>query len=76
MICYSVDRLSRNPGHAWELAQTWHGADIELHFCNRGRSEDTPEGTMTYGFESLFAYYYRAKTIEARRRAVHERFYR
>ncbi len=36
VICYSIDRLSRNPGHAWELAETWHRAGIELHFCNRG----------------------------------------
>lgn len=68
VICYSVDRLTRNPGHAWELAETWHRAGIELHFCNRGQTEDTPEGTMTYGFESLFAYYYRAKTLEATKR--------
>jgi len=65
IIVYSPDRLTRNLAHSLILREEWHRAEIELHYCNRGKSENTPESRMTENIEAVFGDYWRAKIIES-----------
>jgi site-specific DNA recombinase len=65
IIVYSPDRLTRNLAHSLILREEWQIAGIELHYCNRGKLENTPEGRMTENIEAVFADYWRTKIIEA-----------
>lgn len=65
VIVFSPDRLTRNLAHSLVLREEWQRANIELHYCNRGKSENTPEGQMTANIEAVFGDYWRAKIIES-----------
>ena len=65
VIVFSPDRLTRNLAHSLVLREEWMRAGIELHYCNRGKSENTPESRMTENIEAVFGDYWRAKIIEA-----------
>jgi len=71
VIVYASDRLARNLAHSLLLREEFKRAGIDLHYCNRGRSEDTPESRMTENIEAVFAEYHRAKIIENCRRGMH-----
>ena len=65
VIVFSPDRLTRNLGHSVVLREVWHKAGVELHYCNRGKLENTAEGKMTENIEAVFAEYWREKIIES-----------
>ena len=65
VIVFSPDRLTRNLAHSLILREEWRKAGIELHYCNRGKSEDTAESRMTENIEAVFGDYWREKIIEA-----------
>jgi site-specific DNA recombinase len=68
VIVYTADRLSRNLAHSLILREEWQKAGIELHYCNRGKSEDTAESRMTENIEAVFGDYWREKIMEGSRR--------
>lgn len=68
LVVFSPDRLTRNLAHSLLLREDMGQADVELHFCNRGKSENTPEARMTANIEAVFADYWREKIIESSRR--------
>ena len=68
VIVFSPDRLTRNLAHSLILREELMRAGVELHYCNRGKSEDTPESQMTENIEAVFADYWRAKIIEGSKR--------
>lgn len=68
IIVYSSDRLTRNLAHLLILREEWQRAAVELHYCNRGKSENTAESRMTENIEGVFNDYWREKIIEASRR--------
>ncbi len=68
LIVFSTDRLTRKLGHLLAFREELNRANIELHFCNRGQSDDTPENRMTENIEGVFNEYWREKIIEANRR--------
>lgn len=68
VVVYASDRLTRNLAHLLVLREEWQKAGVELHYCNRGKSENTPEGRMTENIEGVFNDYWREKIIEASRR--------
>ncbi len=68
LIVFSPDRLTRKLGDAIYLREEFGLAGIELHYCNRGKLDDTAESRMTDNIEAVFAEYWRAKIIEGSRR--------
>lgn len=64
VIVYASDRLTRNLAHLLLLRDQMASADVELHYCNRGLSHNTPEGQMTENIEGVFNEYWRAKIRE------------
>jgi len=68
IIVYSPDRLTRKLAHSLVLRDEFNRTKIELHYCNRGKSENTPEHRMTENIEHVFSEYWREKIIEASRR--------
>ncbi|MBM4422617.1 MAG: recombinase family protein [Chloroflexi bacterium] len=68
VIVFSPDRLTRNLAHSLILREELQRAGIELHYCNRGKSENTPESRMTENIEAVFGDYWREKIIESSRR--------
>ena len=70
VIVNSSDRLSRKLAHLLILREEWQRAKVELHFVNRGKSEDTPESRMTENIEGVFNEYWREKIVEASRRGL------
>ncbi len=68
VIVYASDRLTRNLAHLLILREEFQRVGVELHFVNRGKSEDTPEHRMTENIEGVFNEYWREKIIEASRR--------
>jgi site-specific DNA recombinase len=69
IIVLASDRLTRNLAHLLILREEWKRAGVELHFVNRGKSEDTPEHRMTENVEGVFNEYWRERLIEASKRA-------
>ncbi len=65
VIVFSPDRLTRNLAHSLILREEWQRAEIELHYCSRGKSEDTAESRMTENIEAVFGDYWREKIIES-----------
>lgn len=68
VIIHSPDRLTRNLAHSLLLREELQKAEVELHYCNRGMVEDTPEAKMQQNIEAVFADYWRAKIVEGSRR--------
>ncbi len=70
VIVLASDRLSRKLAHVLVLREEFQRAGIELHFVNRGKSEDTPESRMTENIEGVFNEYWREKILESSRRGM------
>lgn len=68
MVVFALDRLTRSLAHTLLLREELQQAGVDLHFCNRGKTEDTPEARMTANIEAVFADYWREKIIESSRR--------
>jgi site-specific DNA recombinase len=64
VIVYASDRLTRNLAHLLLLREQMAVAGVELHYCTRGKSENSPEGQMTENIEGVFNEYWRAKIAE------------
>jgi site-specific DNA recombinase len=68
VIVYAADRLSRNLAHLLILREEFNRAGVELHYVNRGKSEDTAESRLTENIEGVIAEYEREKIKERTRR--------
>lgn len=68
VIVYAADRLSRNLAHLLILREEFNRAGIELHYVNRGKTEDTAESRLTENIEGVIAEYEREKIRERTRR--------
>jgi site-specific DNA recombinase len=68
VIVYAADRLSRNLAHLLILREEFNRAGIELHYCNRGKSEDTAESRLLENVEGVIAEFEREKIKERTRR--------
>ncbi len=68
VIVYAADRLSRNLAHLLILREEFNRAGIELHYMNRGKSENTAESRLMENVEGVIAEYEREKIKERTRR--------
>lgn len=68
VIVYSSDRWTRNLAHKLILREEFLSLGIDLHYVNRGRSQDTPENRMVENIEGVFDEYWREKIIEGCKR--------
>ena len=68
VIVYAADRLSRNLAHLLILREEFNRAGIELHYVNRGRSQDTAESRLLENVEGVIAEFEREKIRERTRR--------
>jgi site-specific DNA recombinase len=68
VIVYTSDRLSRNLAHSLILREDWQRARVELHFVDRGKTENTAEGRLMQNVESVIAEYEREKIRERTKR--------
>jgi site-specific DNA recombinase len=64
IIVYTADRLSRNIIDFLVLRDQWEKAGIELHYVDRGKSQNNFEGLLTDGIFALIAHGERLKIIE------------
>lgn len=64
VIVYTADRLSRNVVDFLVIRDQWERANIELHFVDRGRSQNSFEGLLTDGIFALLAHGERLKIIQ------------
>jgi site-specific DNA recombinase len=64
VIVYTADRLSRNVVDFLVLRDQWERANIELHFVDRGKSQNSFEGLLTDGIFALLAHGERLKIIQ------------
>src|SRR5687767_4161341 len=64
VIVYTADRLSRNIVDFLVLRDQWEKAGIELHYVDRGKSQNNFEGLLTDGIFALIAHGERLKIIE------------
>jgi site-specific DNA recombinase len=68
VIVYAADRLGRNLAHLLILREEFNRAGVELHYCNRGKSQDTAESRLLENVEGVIAEYEREKIKERTRR--------
>jgi site-specific DNA recombinase len=73
IIVFNSDRWTRNLAHSLILREELLSFGVELHFVNRGKSEDTPEHRMTENIEAVFNEYWREKIIEASKRGKQQK---
>jgi DNA invertase Pin-like site-specific DNA recombinase len=59
-----LDRLARNPADAHTTWRLFKRQQIELHFTERGRQEDTPHGELIFGVEAAMAGFERRLIME------------
>jgi site-specific DNA recombinase len=64
IIVYTADRLSRDIVDFLVLRDQWAKAGIELHYVDRGKSQNNFEGLLTDGVFALIAHGERLKIIE------------
>ena len=64
VIVYTGDRLSRDIVDFLVLRDQWAKAGIELHYVDRGKSQNNFEGLLTDGVFALIAHGERLKIIE------------
>lgn len=64
VIVHTADRLSRNVVDFLVLRDQWEHADIELHFVDRGKSQNNFEGLLTDGIFALLAHGERLKIVQ------------
>ena len=55
VIIATQDRLSRNLAHTLVIRQQWQTQGIEVHFCDRGKVQNTPEGRLMSNVEAIIA---------------------
>src|SRR5215831_11705519 len=67
IICHSPDRLSRNVVDSMVLLQEISKYGVKLVFVS-GSYDDSPEGELSFGMQSLVAQYERKKFAERSRR--------
>jgi site-specific DNA recombinase len=63
VVCYDVDRLSRNLSHQLIITEDIEKSGATLHFV-KSNYESTPEGRMFYAIKGAFAGYEREKIRE------------
>lgn len=68
VIVYAADRLSRSLAHLLILREEFNRAGIELHYVNRGKSDNTAESRLTENIEGVIAEFEREKIKERTRR--------
>ncbi len=68
VIVYAADRLSRNLAHLLILREEFNRAGVELHYANRGKSQDTAESRLLENVEGVIAEFEREKIKERTRR--------
>jgi site-specific DNA recombinase len=64
IVCYSDDRLTRNPSHWLVLLEELKMYGVSLHYANTGMVEFSPEGEMLSGIKSHFNQYWLQKIVE------------
>lgn len=64
VIVYTADRLSRNVVDFLVLRDNWEKTGIELHYVDRGKSQNSFEGLLTDGIFALLAHGERLKIIQ------------
>ena len=64
IVVYTADRLSRNIVDFLVLRDQWEKAGIELHYVDRGKSQNNFEGLLTDGIFALLAHGERLKITE------------
>jgi site-specific DNA recombinase len=64
VVVFTADRLSRNVVDFLVLRDEWERAQIELHYVDRGRSQNNFEGLLTDGIFALLAHGERLKIIQ------------
>ena len=64
VIVYTADRLSRNVVDFLVLCDEWERARIELHYVDRGKSQNNFEGLLTDGIFAMLAHGERLKIIQ------------
>ncbi len=64
IVVHASDRLTRQPAHLIILREEWQRLGVELHFVNRGKSEDNPEARLLENVEAIIAEYEREKIRE------------
>jgi site-specific DNA recombinase len=73
VIVNTSDRWTRRLAHMLILREELNRANIELHFVNKGKSEETPESRMFENIEGVFNEYWRERMIENIRRGMREK---
>lgn len=68
VIVFAADRLSRNLAHLLILREEFNRAGVELHYTNRGKSQDTAESRLLENVEGVIAEFEREKIRERTRR--------
>jgi site-specific DNA recombinase len=64
VIVYTADRLSRNVVDFLVLRDNWEKSGIDLHYVDRGKSQNSFEGLLTDGIFALLAHGERLKIIQ------------
>jgi site-specific DNA recombinase len=73
VIVYTADRLSRNIIDFLVLRDQWEKAEIELHFVDRGKSQNNFEGLLTDGIFALIAHGERLQIIQRTTNGKHNK---
>jgi site-specific DNA recombinase len=73
VIMYTADRLSRNVVDFFVLRDQWAKAEIEMHFVDRGRSQNNFEGLLTDGIFAIIAHGERLQIIQRTTNGKHNK---
>lgn len=73
VIVYAPDRLTRSLAHSLILREELIKHKVEMHYVNRGKSDDTAESRMLENIEGTFSEFWREKLLEATRRGRKEK---
>jgi site-specific DNA recombinase len=68
LVVFNQDRLTRNLAHLLILREQFQRAGVELHCCDRGKSEDTAEARMAENILGVFSEYRRERIMEESKR--------
>lgn len=70
VIVHTADRLSRNLAHSLIIREEWQRAGAEIHYSDRGKTQDTAEGRLSDNVQAVIAEYEREKIRERTRRGL------
>jgi len=73
VIVYTADRLSRNIIDFLVIRDQWEKARIELHYVDRGKSQNNFEGLLTDGIFALIAHGERLQIIKRTSSGRHDK---